>query len=277
MDTSYSERRQDSSPTLASLFWQVLLLVLLGAFAFVVWRFGTNLLHRSPPAGPVAERPVKVRDALYENEKTLIELYRRTKPSVVNITTLATPSSRNPQLVPKGTGSGVVWDDQGNIVTNYHVIAGASGAFVTLSDGSRWQATLVGGQRGKDLAVLHIQAPKDKLHPIDIGESKTLQVGQSAYAIGNPFGLDHTFASGIVSALDREIESEARVTLSGMIQTTTPINPGNSGGPLLDSDGRLIGITTIILSPSGAWAGIGFAIPVDEVNKTVTQIINSSR
>jgi S1-C subfamily serine protease len=277
MHTSYSERRRESSPSLASIFWQVLLLVLLGAFAFVVWRFGSNLLHRNPPAGPVAERPVKVRDALYENEKTLIELYRRAKPSVVNITTLATPSSRNPQQVPKGTGSGVVWDDQGNIVTNYHVIAGASGAIVTMSDGSHWQATLVGGQRDKDLAVIHIQAPKDKLHPIDIGESQTLQVGQSAYAIGNPFGLDHTFASGIVSALNREIESEARVTLSGMIQTTTPINPGNSGGPLLDSDGRLIGITTMILSPSGAWAGIGFAIPVDEVNKTVTQIINSSR
>jgi S1-C subfamily serine protease len=258
----------------------MVLLLLVGVFAVVIWRFGTNLFVKSTPTGPVAERAVKARTGLYENEKTLIELYSRVKPSVVHITALTVKHNvftRNLQRMPKGSGSGIIWDEHGRIVTNYHVIEGASEAIVTLADGSQWQATLVGGQRDMDLAVLQIKARPDKLHPIDIGESKNLQVGQSAYAIGNPFGLDHSFASGIISALDREIETRAGVTVSGVIQTTTPINPGNSGGPLLDSEGRLIGVNTMILSPTGAWAGIGFALPVDQVNKTVTQIINAAR
>jgi S1-C subfamily serine protease len=273
-------QRDAPPPTIANYFWQLVLLLLVGVFAVVVWRFGTNLFVKSTPTGPVAERPVKVRTGLYENEKILIELYSRSKPSVVHITTLTVKQNaftRNLQRMPKGSGSGIIWDEHGRIVTNYHVIEGANEAIVTLLDGSHWPATLVGVQRDMDLAVLYIKAPRDKAHPIDIGESKNLQVGQSAYAIGNPFGLDHSFASGIISALDREIETRAGATVSGVIQTTTPINPGNSGGPLLDSDGRLIGVNTMILSPSGAWAGIGFALPVDQVNKTVTQIINASQ
>src|SRR5439155_25405342 len=144
--------------------------------------------------------------------------------------------------------------------TNYHVIEGASAAVVTMDDGSKWPASLVGASRDWDLAVLKIDAPADKLQPIDIGDSNELLVGQSAYAIGNPFGLDHSLGQGIISALNREMESRAGVTIAGVIQTTAPINPGNSGGPLLDSRGRLIGVNTAILSPSGAWAGIGFAL-----------------
>jgi S1-C subfamily serine protease len=174
-------------------------------------------------------------------------------------------------------GTGFVWDKEGHVVTNYHVIEGANQATVTLDDGSQYKAKLVNASSKWDLAVLQIAAPADKLPPIDIGESNNLVVGQTAYAIGNPFGLDQSLASGIISALDREIESRGGATIPGAIQTTAPINPGNSGGPLLDSDGRLIGVNTAIISPSGAWAGIGFALPVDKVNEVVTAIINSGR
>ncbi len=272
----YREARRPTLP-LGLLIWPVLLLLL--AAGFLGWRFLPGLLrHRD--SEPVALREVKVREGLYQNEKQVIDLYRRVKPSVVNVTTLTVQRNgrtRNLDRIPKGMGSGFVWDQQGHIVTNYHVIKGASAAIVTMADGSRWQADLVGASRDWDLAVLHIDAPADKLQPIDIGSSRDLLVGQSCYAIGNPFGLDHSLAQGIVSALDREMESRAGVTIQGMIQTTAPINPGNSGGPLLDSEGRLIGVNTAILSPSGAWAGIGFALPVDRVNEVVTQLINANR
>jgi S1-C subfamily serine protease len=275
------DRRDGPPSSISSVVWQVVLFLLLGLFAVVAWRFGANILaNRRDTTGPVTERPVKVRTGLYEDEKKLVDLYKRVKPSVVHITTVSlkqNASTRNLLRMPKGTGSGFIWDPEGHIVTNYHVIEKADGAIVALDDGSRWSASLVGVAVDMDLAVLQIKAPAAKLLPIDIGESKNLQVGQSAYAIGNPFGLDQSLASGIVSALDREIESRAGVTIPGVIQTTTPINPGNSGGPLLDSEGRLIGVTTMILSPSGAWAGIGFALPVDQVNKTVTQIITAAR
>jgi S1-C subfamily serine protease len=257
------------------------LLALFIAVFFLAWRFGPSLIGLVPtsPGSPTHIREVKYRDGLYENEKTVIELYKRTKPSVVNVTTLTVQRdffSRNEQSIPKGMGTGFVWDKEGRIVTNYHVIAGADKAIVMMDDGNKYPASLVGASRNMDLAVLHVAAPAQNLQPIDIGESSNLQVGQSVYAIGNPFGLDQSLASGIVSALDREIESRAGVTINGVIQTTAPINPGNSGGPLLDSDGRLIGVNTAILSPSGAWAGVGFALPVDRVNEVVTRLINSA-
>ncbi len=185
--------------------------------------------------------------------------------------------SMNVQQVPRGTGTGFVWDDRGQIVTNFHVIQGASAARVTLADQSHFNASLVGVFPDRDLAVLRIDAPKDKLPPIVVGTSRDLQVGQRVYAIGNPFGLDQTLTIGVVSALNREIESFNNRTIQGVIQTDAAINPGNSGGPLLDSASRLIGVNTQIASPSGASAGIGCAIPADEVNRIVPRLIRDGR
>jgi S1-C subfamily serine protease len=179
--------------------------------------------------------------------------------------------------VPRGSGTGFVWDERGYVVTNFHVVQGASGARVTLADQSSYDAKLVGWFPDRDLAVLRIEAPKEKLPPLAVGSSRDLQVGQRVYAIGNPFGLDQTMTTGIVSALGREIESFNSRTIRGVIQTDAAINPGNSGGPLLDSAGRLIGVNTQIASPSGASAGIGFAIPVDEVNRIVPRLIRDGR
>jgi S1-C subfamily serine protease len=199
---------------------------------------------------------------------------------VVHITSLGVQRdlfSMNVQQVPRGTGTGFVWDAAGHIVTNFHVIQNANGAKVTLADQSSYEATLVGAFPDRDLAVLKIDAPRDKLPPLALGASRDLQVGQRVYAIGNPFGLDQTLTIGIVSALNREIESFNNRTIRGVVQTDAAINPGNSGGPLLDSAGRLIGVNTQIASPSGASAGIGFAIPVDEVNRIVPRLIRDGR
>jgi S1-C subfamily serine protease len=179
----------------------------------------------------------------------------------------------NVQEIPKGNGSGFIWDDEGHIVTNFHVIQGADRATITLSDQSTWQAELIGTEPRKDLAVLKIDAPKEKLHAIRIGDSEKLKVGQSVFAIGNPFGLDQTLTTGIISALGREIESVGGIPIRDVIQTDAAINPGNSGGPLLDASGRLIGVNTAIYSPSGAYAGIGFSIPVGVVNWIVPDLI----
>lgn len=175
--------------------------------------------------------------------------------------------------MPAGTGSGFIWDSDGHIVTNYHVIKGADEAQITLWDQSTWDAKLVGVEPDKDLAVLKIKAPDNRLKPIKVGESKNLLVGQKAFAIGNPFGFDQTLTTGVVSALGREIESVTRRPITGVIQTNAAINPGNSGGPLLDSAYRLIGINTAIYSPTGSYAGIGFAVPVDTINRIIPQLI----
>jgi S1-C subfamily serine protease len=262
--------------------WPLYVLPLLALFLvalLLAWRFGASIIAPVTPGTRAELRQVKYRDGLYENEKLVIELYKRVKPSVVNVTSLTVQRdffSRNLQSIPKGMGTGFIWDQEGRIVTNYHVIEGANDAVVTLDDGNKFKAKLVGASRNRDLAVLRINAPANELQPMEIGESKDLLVGQSVYAIGNPFGLDQSLASGIISALDREIESRAGVAIPGVIQTTAPINPGNSGGPLLDSAGRLIGVNTAIISPSGAWAGVGFALPVDQVNVDVTQLINAA-
>jgi S1-C subfamily serine protease len=225
-------------------------------------------------------RPVTPRGPLAADELANIELFKKASPSVVHITSLGVQRdlfSMNVQQVPRGTGTGFVWDTAGHVVTNFHVIQGANGAKVTLADQSSYDATLVGAFPDRDLAVLKIEAPREKLPPLSLGTSRDLQVGQRVYAIGNPFGLDQTLTIGIVSALNREIESFNNRSIRGVVQTDAAINPGNSGGPLLDSAGRLIGVNTQIASPSGASAGIGFAIPVDEVNRIVPRLIRDGR
>ncbi|MDA3972082.1 MAG: trypsin-like peptidase domain-containing protein [Desulfobulbaceae bacterium] len=221
-------------------------------------------------------RAVTARGDLASDEQNGIELFASISPSVVYITSVEVVRnffSLNADEIPKGTGSGFVWDKEGRIVTNYHVIEDASRIHVTLEDNTTWKAVLIGASPEKDLAVLQISAPAAQLHPIPVGESHNLLVGQRVYAIGNPFGLDHTLTSGIVSALGREITSVTGITIEGVIQTDAAINPGNSGGPLLDSAGRLIGVNTAIYSPAGVSSGIGFAVAVDQVNNVVPDLI----
>jgi S1-C subfamily serine protease len=225
-------------------------------------------------------RTVTARGKLAEDESNTIELFNRVSPSVVFITTkkrVVDFWTRNIHNVERGTGSGFFWDEYGHIVTNHHVIEQASEAKVTLSDGRSYNAVLVGASPPHDLAVLKINVPFDLPPPVIIGTSNDLQVGQKVFAIGNPFGLDYTLTTGVVSALNRSLSTEDGVIIEGLIQTDAAINPGNSGGPLLDSASRLIGINTAIYSPSGAYAGIGFAVPVDTVNRVVPQLIAKGR
>lgn len=214
---------------------------------------------------------------LQGDELATVQLFQENTPSVVYITNLAARRDAftlDILEVPQGSGSGFLWDKDGHVVTNYHVIRGASDLRVTLGDQSTYEAEVVGFDRDKDVAVLHIDAPKSKLRPIPVGSSADLLVGQKVYAIGNPFGLDHTLTTGVISGLRREISSAATGRpIQDVIQTDAAINPGNSGGPLLDSSGNLIGINTAIYSPSGASAGVGFSIPVDTVSGIVDQLV----
>ncbi len=236
-------------------------------------------VRRQSPAAPAAARSKpsdEIPEGLLPEEKATIRLFKKSMRSVVYITTLVVRRgffNLNVTKIPAGTGSGFFWDTEGHIVTNYHVIRGADAARITLSDGSTYDATLVGAAPDKDIAVLMIDAPKDKLKALRIGSSHDLEVGQRVHAIGNPFGLDQTLTMGIISALGREIQSMTRRPIQDVIQTDAAINPGNSGGPLLDSSGRLIGVNTQIYSPSGAFAGIGFAVPVDIVKRIVPELI----
>jgi S1-C subfamily serine protease len=214
------------------------------------------------------------------DEQATIDLFERSKGSVVYISTrqqVVDPWTRNVFSRPQGTGSGFVWDDNDHVVTNYHVIEGASEAWVRLNDGRDYNATLVGASRDHDLAVLHINVPNNHPLALPVASSRELKVGQRVFAIGNPFGLDWTLTTGIISALDRSLSEENGVTIEHLVQTDAAINPGNSGGPLLDSAGRLIGITTAIYSPSGAYAGVGFAVPVDLINRVVPKLIATGR
>jgi S1-C subfamily serine protease len=232
----------------------------------------------APAAGP---RALATRTDLGRDELDTIELFRRCSPSVVYITNLAVRRDMfgmNVTEVPQGTGSGFVWDQGGYVVTNFHVIQGAQAAEVTLSDHTTWPARFVGAEPDKDLAVLKIEAPAEKLAPMALGSSNDLLVGQRVYAIGNPFGLDQTLTVGIISALKRQIRSVTNRPIQDVIQTDAAINPGNSGGPLLDSAGRLIGVNTAIYSPQGSGSvGIGFAVPVDTVNGIVPQLIRHGK
>jgi S1-C subfamily serine protease len=217
---------------------------------------------------------------LLPDERNTVGVFENVAPSVVFITSVARRVdwfSMRATEVPQGSGSGFIWDDDGAVVTNYHVIANASSLSVTLSDGSNYKAEIVGAEPSKDIAVLRIDAPKSKLKPVNIGTSDRLIVGQKVLAIGNPFGLDQTLTVGIVSALGRQIQSPSQRTISDVIQTDAAINPGNSGGPLLDSQGRVIGVNTAIVSPSGAYAGIGFAVPINTVKGIVPQLIKHGK
>jgi S1-C subfamily serine protease len=230
--------------------------------------------------GPAAPRPITPRGDLAPEEKATIELFERAREAVVFISTkeaVVDLWSRNVTSVPRGTGSGFIWDDAGHVVTNYHVIHGASEASVKLVDGRSFRASLVGASPEHDIAVLKIAFNPKGPRPVAVGTSSDLRVGQRVYAIGNPFGLDWTLTSGIVSALNRSLVEDNGNPLEHLIQTDAAINPGNSGGPLLDSAGRLIGINTAIYSPSGAAAGIGFAVPVDTVNRVVPELVATGR
>lgn len=263
-------------PRLKVYFWCALALAMI-AFFFSKQGWLNGAAINDPRAVP---RAVSPRGELMAGEKSTITLFKQASPAVVNITALGVERdffTLNLYQIPQGTGSGFIWDTTGNIITNFHVILNADAAQVTLADQSNWRARVVGVAPDKDLAVLKIDAPANKLQAIPIGTSKDLQVGQSVFAIGNPFGLDQTLTTGVISALNREIESVTRRPIQGVIQSDAAINPGNSGGPLLDSAGRLIGVNTAIYSPSGASAGIGFAIPVDTVNRIVPELIRSGK
>ncbi|RPI51971.1 MAG: PDZ domain-containing protein [Acidobacteria bacterium] len=242
-----------------------------------LWLMPGLLRRTSARAEP---RPVSAREALTPAEMATIQLFEKTRASVVFITTqeqVVDMWTRNVFNIPRGTGSGFVWDEQGHLVTNNHVVTGASGAQVRLSDGRDVRASLVGVSPAHDLAVLKIDVPNLPA-PLQIGTSADLRVGQSTFAIGNPFGLDWTLTTGIVSSLDRALPAEdGRSLIDHLIQTDAAINPGNSGGPLLDSAGRLIGVNTMIFSPSGASAGVGFAVPVDTVNRVVPALIANGK
>ncbi len=238
---------------------------------------------------PAAPREVTPRGELDEDEQNTIRVFKSAKGAVVNVDTLLLQRDMNFNWYEsqQGTGSGIVWDKRGHIVTNFHVIREAFLAMrrdprvtirVVLADGSAWNARLVGIAPDSDLAVLKIDAKPEVLKPIElIGSSKDLEVGMKVYAIGNPFGQSHSLTRGIISALDREILSVTDRPIRGVIQTDAALNPGNSGGPLLDRHGRLIGVNTAITSPSGGSVGIGYAVPVDTVNRVVPEMINSGR
>ena len=224
--------------------------------------------------------PVIPRAELSELEKSNIALFSSRSKSVVHITTVALQTDGfrlNAMEVPQGVGSGFLWDAQGHVVTNYHVVRDAYGARVTLSDHTVWPAKLVGKSERNDIAVLRIDAPNAELTPSMIGSSHDLSVGQQVFAIGSPFGLDYTLSTGVISGLGREIEGLMGLPIHGAIQTDAAINPGNSGGPLLDSSGRVIGMNTQILSRSGTSAGVGFAVPIDTIARTVPDLMKYGR
>jgi S1-C subfamily serine protease len=225
-------------------------------------------------------RAVTPRGDLAGDEKTVIQIFESTSPSVVFISTTRQVLdlwTRNLMEVPRGTGSGFIWDARGHVVTNYHVVEGVQSAHVRLADQRTYDAVIIGASPEHDIAVLRIHVPVGLPPPVAVGTSGDLRVGQKALAIGNPFGLDYTLTTGVISALDRSIQAENGRIIDHLIQTDAAINPGNSGGPLIDSAGRLIGMNTAIFSPSGAFAGIGFAVPVDAINRVVPNLIAHGR
>ncbi|PXW83866.1 DegP2 peptidase [Nitrosomonas sp. Nm84] len=270
---------------LPRLIWISLSVVLLTLFLHsFLYHYFPDALHPDYFTGKDKEntepRVVQARGNLAEDEKSTIELFENSRDSVVFITTrqrVMDAWTRNIFSVPSGNGSGFIWDDHGHIITNFHVIKGASEAIVRLADGRDYKASLVGASPAHDIAVLRIGVGFQRPTPVPLGSSHDLKVGQKVFAIGNPFGLDWTLTTGIISALDRALPSGDGRTIDNLIQTDAAINPGNSGGPLLDSAGRLIGINTAIYSPSGASAGIGFAVPVDTVNRVVPQVISRGK
>lgn len=218
---------------------------------------------------------IPIAAARTEDEQNNIDVYRRVSPGVVNITSVV--MTRDFFLNPtpqEGAGSGVIVDSQGYILTNNHVIKDARRLEVTLSNGAKKPAKLVGADPDSDLAVIKIEASRGELTAVPMGDSSELHVGQKVLAIGNPFGLGETLTTGIISSLGRSIRSESGVQIEDVIQTDASINPGNSGGPLLNSDGKIIGINTAIISPTGASVGIGFAIPINIARRIMPELIS---
>ncbi|HMM91729.1 S1C family serine protease [Bradyrhizobium sp.] len=238
---------------------------------------------RYSPWTNTSARTVDQRGPLSDAERANIELFERVSPSVVQV--VARSGTANPLAEDEGgeagagaaSGTGFVWDNDGHVVTNNHVVQNSSEVAVRFASGEVAQAEIIGVAPNYDLAVLRIRSPRKLPPPVGLGSSSELKVGQFAFAIGNPFGLDQSLTSGIISALKRRLPTSSGREIANVIQTDTAINPGNSGGPLLDSAGRLIGVNTAILSPSGTSAGIGFAIPVDIVNRVVPELIGKGR
>ncbi len=260
-------------------------------FALVSWRVaGASVDGRIDPASnaPLAPEasvlasppPATDESDLTEAERKTIEVFRRASPGVVHVTNVARVANRRSyEDAVQGAGSGFVWDTDGHVVTNYHVVHASDALYVRFAgDPQSYRARVVNSAPHQDLAVLElVERPDSKLEPIAIGRSAGLQVGQHVYAIGNPFGLDQTLSSGLISGLGREIRSLTDHKIKNVIQTDAAINPGNSGGPLLDSRGRLIGVNTAIYTLSGAYNGIGFAVPVDTVRRIVEEILTTGR
>jgi len=273
------------------LNWRVPLLIGL-VFVAGVW-MGREVVRAVRPApgpptlrvGDVADGDdadnagLPLPDGLSDEELRDIDIFRAASRSVVNVSGVELRRSFRLDLfeIPRESGTGFYWDDRGHIVTNYHVIDGSNRLWVTLPDRTRWPAAVVGAAPEKDIAVLKLEAGAPHQPGIERGDSGVLRVGRKVLALGNPFGLDQTLTMGVVSALDREIDSPTGRKIRGVIQTDAAINPGNSGGPLLDSDGRLIGVNTTIVSPSGGSSGIGFAIPIDAIERLVPQLILHGR
>src|SRR5436190_11821162 len=238
---------------------------------------------RYSPWTNTSARTVDQRGSLSDAERANIELFERVSPSVVQVA--ARSAGGNPLAEDEGgegaagaaSGTGFVWDNAGHVVTNNHVVQNGSEVAVRFASGEVAQAEVIGVAPNYDVAVLRIKNARQLPPPVALGSSTELKVGQSAFAIGNPFGLDQSLTSGIISALKRRLPTSSGREIANVIQTDTAINPGNSGGPLLDSAGRLIGVNTAILSPSGTSAGIGFAIPVDIVNRVVPDLIKNGR
>jgi S1-C subfamily serine protease len=254
-------------------FTRVALVVLIGLLAVAVTQpYVDRLLSGSP-------RTVESRGSLAEGERTAIDLFAQVSPSVVQVAGAAAPQSSldEEQVGGVQTGTGFIWDAAGHVVTNNHVVQGTKEIVVRFATGEVLRAETMGVAPNYDLAVLRLDGARALPRPIAIGSSSDLKVGQWAFAIGNPFGLDQSLTTGVISALKRRLPTSGGREISNVIQTDAAVNPGNSGGPLLDSSGRLIGVTTAILSPSGTNAGIGFAIPVDVVNRVVPELIRNGR
>jgi len=255
-------------------------LMLLIVLATVLFRYRMPIWNDllNPQAGARAVTPA---GSLSDAELTQIEIFKSASPAVVHVTTsIAVAQGQNVMEMPRGAGTGIVWSEDGYLVTNFHVVAGTESAQVTLADNSSYRATVVGLDPATDIAVLKIPATPGQLKPIAVGTSSELQVGQNVFAIGSPFGLDQTLTVGVISGLGRQIpNADQSGMIADVIQTDAAINPGNSGGPLLDSQGRLIGLNTAILNPNnqGSSVGIGFAVPVDALNRVVPQLIRSGR
>jgi len=247
------------------------------AWAYAIW-LGGVACGLGPVNAPAAEGPGKAAGGLTQEEETVIGVYRLASPGVVHITSTVLSQDFFFRVIPeRGTGSGLVIDERGLILTNNHVVENAESLEVTLADMIKLPAKLVGRDPNNDLAVIRINAGKERLAPLRLGDSSLLQVGQTAIAIGNPFGLERTVTRGVISAIGRTLKSDTGRQIRNVIQTDAAINPGNSGGPLLNSRGEVIGINTAIFTPSGGSVGIGFAVPVNTAKMLLPQLIAKGR